>query len=325
MTQILASFFETHLSTSPHAIAVAVSGGADSFALLHMAHKWASDKNILVSALTVDHALRPESRNEVESVARWCNEHNIAHEILTWQTPKPSTGIQEAARNARRELLCDACQRLGIPFLLLGHQADDQAETLFMRMQRGTGLHGLKSIEPVTHDPQTGITILRPLLELRRAELRAYCQTHHLPFIDDPSNEDLAFERVRIRQTLSTLPEMAEGVAKTALRLRRANDTLNQLAQNWVDEFAITLDNGAIWLPERLRGELLPEIFLRVLHLVVNTLKRQRLSVTKLEKLQQALQANDFKAITIAGIWIQVKLHGGNKGFLFQPEPPRRM
>src|SRR5688572_11617571 len=155
-------------------IAVAISGGGDSFALLHMTQAWAEKKKIELVALTVDHQLRKESKVEAQNVAAWCKKNNIAHKTLNWTGPKPKTDLQNKARDARRKLLLDACKKEKIGILLMGHQADDQAETILMRLQRGTGLHGLLGIPAIS--TENNITIIRPLLETRRDELRAYCK-----------------------------------------------------------------------------------------------------------------------------------------------------
>jgi tRNA(Ile)-lysidine synthase len=289
-------------------IAIAISGGADSFALLHMAHKTGAK----IIALTVDHQLRTESAQEAKRIAQWCKQNNIEHRTLKWQGEKPVTAIQVKARNARRRLLCAKCKELGIDTLLLGHQADDQAETMLMRLQRGTGLKGLKAMQPMTRDKATGVAILRPLLNSRRSELREYCIENNLPFIDDPSNDNPVFERVRIRQTLSALPELATGIAKSTKRLRRADEALQQIAHAW-----LAAHQQENWLPALWR-ELPQELQLRVLEQLC-----PRLSLSHLEKLAQAMQANGFSGVTFGDHWIRPKTFRKQPGFLFQKAPPR--
>lgn len=309
------------LSVSPPRIAVAVSGGADSFCLLFLAMEWCRMHGFMLHALTVDHGLRPDSAAEALNVARWCQSRNIPHTLLHWCADKPVAGIQEAARAARRDLLCRTCQNLGIPAMLMGHQADDQAETMLMRLQRGTGLGGLDAMRMHDVDPATGIALVRPLLNSTRAELRACCHENHLPFSDDPSNDDPAFERVQMRQILRRLPVLAQGAALTSIRLQRANDTLDRLGTAWLQEHGHTIPAG-VWLPATWRN-VLPEIQLRVLYHVIMSIRRQRLSVTKLEKLAECMQITDFTGMNIAGCWIRSKVYRKQRGFLFSPEPAR--
>jgi len=310
---------ENLLSPLPTKIAVAVSGGADSFALLHLTHQWAKEKNISVLALTVDHGLRPESADEARIVADWCTQHNIPHQTLHWLGEKPDTAIQATARKMRRNLLCAACIEQDIHHLLLGHQADDQAETLLMRLQRGSGLKGLRVMHPFTRHKATGIAIVRPLLHTTRAALRTYCVEQKLPFIDDPSNDKTEFERVRMRKVLQQIPGIASGVAKSAGRLHRADETLQKLAQSWVDTHLQMPDTHSFWLPQDFTTELLPELKIRVLEMIL-----QSRNLSQIEKLNDQLHDPGFAGANLAGMWVKPKVFNKEKGFLFQPEPRRR-
>jgi tRNA(Ile)-lysidine synthase len=133
----------------------------------------------------------------------------VPHETLPWEGEKPETGIQAAARKARYRLLCQACERMGIEHLITAHNADDQAETVFMRLRRGAGrgLAGMKLRRKIAAGPGELITLHRPLLGVRRTELRAYAEAAGLPFVDDPSNEDEGYERVRVRALLAALEQ----------------------------------------------------------------------------------------------------------------------
>lgn len=201
--------------------AIAVSGGADSFALLHRA--WKAGHPIV--ALTVDHGLREGSPAEAQAVRTWCSERNIPHETLVWQGEKPKTGVQAMAREARYRLLIEACYRLRVEHLLTAHNADDQAETVFMRLRRGAGrgLAGMRPQRMVAAGPGEPITLYRPLLHMRRATLRAYAEGHALPFTDDPSNEDETYERVRVRALLAALEQQdlltVDALCRTAERI----------------------------------------------------------------------------------------------------------
>lgn len=181
-------------------LAVAVSGGSDSLALALLAKAWASDRDGAVTALIVDHGLRSESASEARKVAGWLRARGIPSRILAWSGPKPVSGIQEAARAARYRLLGDWCRRHGVLHLLVAHQREDQAETVWMRAERGSGITGLAGMASVVE--MQGYRLLRPLLGQDRAALRAMLKEQGQPWIDDPSNADPRFERARLRAAL---------------------------------------------------------------------------------------------------------------------------
>ncbi|MEK9901092.1 MAG: tRNA lysidine(34) synthetase TilS, partial [Rhodospirillaceae bacterium] len=184
------------------AIAVAVSGGRDSMALALLAAQWAAAQGGTVSAVTVDHRLRPESGDEARQVAGWLERHGIAHETMIWHdSPGPGgagMGASEAAaRNARYALLEEYCGAHGILHLLVGHHRDDQVETQALRRARGSGIvgrAGMPAVRELTHT-----RILRPLLGLPRARLTATLAARGQGWIDDPSNRDTRFARARLR------------------------------------------------------------------------------------------------------------------------------
>lgn len=308
---------------------IAVSGGADSMALVHLAKLYADRNKIKITAFTVDHGLRTASATEAAAVAAWCKQHNIPHHILTWQGDKPTTGLQDAARNARRKLLCEACVEHECDALLLGHQADDQAETLLMRLQRGTGLRGLLGIRDESHDDATDTIILRPLLTMRRADLRDYCVKNDLPFHDDPSNDDTQFERVRIRKALEALPELANGIAQTVARLSDIDETLDLLATEWLEENIEPIDEQTIWLPQEFLEDLYPPLQLRVLEgalleVLPEDASLHDIPLDGLERLRDAMEDKKFGGQTLADAQIKPHKADGVTGFLFTRAPKRR-
>jgi tRNA(Ile)-lysidine synthase len=183
----------------PH-VAIAVSGGSDSMALTLLAHEWASVCGGRITALTVDHGLRREAAAEAAQVAAWCAARGIAHVVLTRSGAAPATGIQAFARTARYALLEDWCRDHGVLHLLIAHQREDQAETVALRAARGSGVDGLAGMASVVE--RDAIRVLRPLLGVRRATLRAYLDGRGQGWIEDPSNRNPAFARVRIRAAL---------------------------------------------------------------------------------------------------------------------------
>ena len=220
------------------AAGLAVSGGPDSTALMHLYARW-RDKAPAPRAivLTIDHGLRPESQTEAASVADAARRLSFPCEILRWQGPKPATGIQEAARDARRRLLAEAAVTHGLDAILTAHTEDDQAETLLMRLARGSGLDGLAGI-PERSDFD-GVAFVRPLLGLAKARLVASLDASGIAYVSDPSNRDDRFERARLRRAASVLRELgltSESLALSARRLGRARRALEELTDRFARE-----------------------------------------------------------------------------------------
>jgi tRNA(Ile)-lysidine synthase len=214
--------------TSPM-LAVAVSGGRDSLALVLLSQGWAMERGGRVVGLIVDHGLRPESAAEAVATQAVLARLGIEGAILTWSGAKPRTGLQEAARTARYRLLREECRRRGILHLLLGHHADDQAETVAMRLARRSGPDGLAGMAALVDQPE--VRLLRPLLGVSRARLTATLIAHGVQWLDDPSNLDPRFERVRLRAGgCPTLPDPGGGVARSVRDCELARAAVDMLA-----------------------------------------------------------------------------------------------
>lgn len=212
-------------------VGVAVSGGPDSVALLLLA---AAARPGDVEAATVDHALRPEARDEAKWVAELCNEVGVRHTILTarW-TERPETAIQERARHQRYMLLGYWAEEGGLGAIATGHHADDQAETVLMRLARGSGVRGLAGMRARSATPGSHVRLVRPLLAWRRAELEKVCAHAGVTPLADPSNEDDRFERVRVRRALAAdgwLDPIA--IARSAANLADADAALDWAVKN---------------------------------------------------------------------------------------------
>jgi len=239
---------------SPH-LAVAVSGGRDSLALALLANDWVRARDGSLAALIVDHRLRAESQDEARHVAALLRRRGIDTEILTWSDAKPQTGLSEAARLARYDLLQDRCRALGILHLLLGHQADDQAETVLLRLADASGPEGLAGMAAIVE--RADMRLLRPLLGIGRDRLAATVLMHGLAWIDDPSNGNDAYARVVARQALQVDTRGAlNEIADRSACLRRALD--GRLATLAVDLVSVDL-RGFAWL-DRAGFAALPEI-----------------------------------------------------------------
>lgn len=190
-------------------IALGYSGGGDSHALLCITANWARRRGVVLHALIVDHALRPESLVEARQAAQAAQRLGAQPSLLSWGGDKPATGLQAAARQARHVLLAQACRAASIEHLLLAHTLDDQAETVWMRLQAGGGWRACAGMAVRAGSPVwpqgRGIEVLRPLLDVRRAELRTFLDAAGERWIDDPSNHDTGYTRIRIRQRLGDL------------------------------------------------------------------------------------------------------------------------
>jgi len=187
------------LAEAPPSLFLAgVSGGADSMALCLLLDRWCRAAGHRFRALIVDHGLRAEAAAEAARVSGWLRARGIASEILRWSGQKPAAGLQAAARAARFSLLTDRARELGAGGLFLAHHLEDQAETMVMRLGRDSGPDGLAGIR--MRQMHAGVLVYRPLLGLPPERLRAHCVAGAQAWIEDPSNRDRRFERVRVRQ-----------------------------------------------------------------------------------------------------------------------------
>ncbi len=195
-------------------LGVAVSGGADSMALAILAAEWAAGRGGGIEAFIVDHGLRDGSAAEAAATARRLAGLGIAVRILAWEGAKSRAGIQAAAREARYRLLLQACRAAGILHLLLAHHADDQAETVALRAERGSGRRGLAGM-PAIREVE-GLRLLRPLLDIAKARLTATLRQRGIDWIEDPSNRDPRFARARLRGTPLPAPPAGLGRDRAA-------------------------------------------------------------------------------------------------------------
>lgn len=212
----------------PARVGVALSGGGDSTALLALAAGWAAAAGVALAAATVDHGLRPGARAEAAAAGEMARGLGVAHDILAWQGWTGRGNLQDAARRARRALLADWARARGIDAVLLGHTADDQAETVLMRLARGSGVDGLSGMAALSR--ADGITWARPLLGTRRAWLRDWLRAGAMVWAEDPSNADPRFSRVRARAALGGLADLGidvAGLCATADRMRVARAALD--------------------------------------------------------------------------------------------------
>jgi tRNA(Ile)-lysidine synthase len=215
------------------ALVLAVSGGPDSVALMWLAARWRRSlaRGPRLVAVTVDHGLRAGSAREANDVKRLARSLDLAHQTLRWTGAKPKTGLPAAARAARYRLLARAARDHGATHILTAHTRDDQAETLLMRMLRGSGIAGLAAM--VRQSPREGVMLARPLLNISKSQLVATLNKAKIGFADDPTNRDVHFTRPRLRALMPALAAEggdARNLARLASRLARANAAVEVLA-----------------------------------------------------------------------------------------------
>jgi tRNA(Ile)-lysidine synthase len=217
--------------TAP-ALVLAVSGGPDSIAMMWLAARW---RRVLkhgprLIAVTIDHGLRPEAAREARDVKHLAKTLELPHRTLRWSGAKPKTGLPAAARDARYRLLAKAARAAGATHVLTAHTQDDQAETLLMRMSRGSGIAGLAAM--ARQSRRDGVVLARPLLQVPKARLLATLKQAGIGFADDPTNRDTNFARPRLRAMMPALAAEgfdARNLARLAARFARANAALELL------------------------------------------------------------------------------------------------
>ena len=214
------------------AIVLAVSGGPDSIALMWLAARWRSTlaRGPRLIAVTVDHGLRAEAASEARDVKRLARTLDLTHRTMRWTGDKPKTGLPAAARTARYRLLAQAARASGATHILTAHTRDDQAETLLMRLLRGSGISGLAAM--ARESERDGVLLARPFLHVSKSQLVATLKKAKIGFADDPTNRDTSFTRPRLRAIMPVLA--AEGgdtrnLARLASRLARANQAVEVL------------------------------------------------------------------------------------------------
>ena len=214
--------------TLPTSVGVAVSGGGDSVALLYLLKECLTERGVRLAAATVDHGLRDEAAQEADFVAELCKSLGITHTTLKWEGKSSKGNLMDQARRARYRLLSEWAKSQEIKALALGHTADDQAETFIMRLGRASGVSGLAAM-PVTRT-LNGVTLIRPILQISRRDLRTYLDGHRIAWIEDPTNEDESFERVRVRKAMQALEPLGLTVpvlSRVAGHMNRAKEALD--------------------------------------------------------------------------------------------------
>lgn len=267
LTQQVADAF---LPSPPDKIGVAVSGGGDSMALLHLMHGLCTLHGTKLRAVTINHGLRAEAAQEADHVGQACAKLGVLHDTLLWDDWDGRGNLQSVARTARYERMAAWAESHGLNTIALGHTADDQAETVLMRLARRSGVNGLSGIPE--RALREGVTWVRPLLRATREELRTYLRLQNISWIEDPSNEDLTFDRIKARKALGLLGELGIDVAGLSVVAEQMTEA--RIALDWQTFLAAKeiaqVDAGAVILDERKLRLLPDEIQRRLLVRAVN-------------------------------------------------------
>ncbi|HET8750069.1 MAG TPA: tRNA lysidine(34) synthetase TilS [Sphingomicrobium sp.] len=296
-------------------IGIAVSGGPDSLALLLLA---AEVRPSAIEAATVDHALRPESRDEAETVARICERIGVPHAILMADWPeKPESALQERARAMRYRLLGAWARERGLAALATAHHLDDQAETLLMRLARGAGVRGLAGMRAASRTPDQSVPLIRPLLDWSHAELETVCAAAGVSPFRDPSNEDEQFERVRVRRLLAATDWLdAKAVAASAANLADADEALDWVVTREWNRAAAIAGETITYRP----ADAPPEIRRRIASRAILTLATEGEGDLRGRELDQLLGTlAEGRTGTLRGV-----LCSGGEEWRFAKAPPRR-
>lgn len=317
------------------ALVLAVSGGPDSVALMWLAARWrkALKKGPRLVAVTVDHGLRKEAAREARDVRQLAAALEIEHRTLRWRGDKPKTGLPSAARDARYRLLARAAKSCGASHILTAHTRDDQAETVVMRLSRGSGIAGLAAM--ARQSDRDGVVLARPFLDVPKARLVATLEKAGIAFADDPTNHDLRFTRPRLRALMPVLAAEgadARGLVRLAARLARANEALDVMTDG-AERYLASIGGDAPMTGFDLAAfaALSAEIRVRLLMRTINRVGHEGpAELGKVEALLEAIdQAVSGNRQAAGGARLKQTLAGAvislAKGRIqFAPAPPRK-
>ena len=305
--QIIADFLERH-HIKDTTFAVGVSGGADSLALVLMFKREFPQYKIV--ALTVDHGLRPSSRDEAMYVANVMQRFNIEHHILTWEGEKPASGIEEQARIARYNLLCRWCQEHHISYLAIAHHLYDQAETFLMRLERGSGLYGLCAMSEISE--RDGVKLIRPFLNTAPEILKTFLNEQKIKWVEDESNQCLDFLRVKMRHFLPIL-EKETGITPARIGqavadLQKTKDFIEGVVKQTIDNHVHQWGKSGFSVDYALYLGWHRELKFRVLSKLICKLNQTAYipEAEKLEELLNCLDNKNYESRTLGGCYIHI-------------------
>lgn len=291
-------------------IAVGCSGGPDSMALTALLSAWSvAHDGPHIHVLIVNHGLRPEACAEAEQVQNNLSSYpKITSVILDYKGEKPEARIQETARTIRYDLMNAYCRENNITYLCLAHHQDDQAETVLFRLAKGSGLDGLsgmKSVQPLSDS----LILIRPVLDTPKAALHGYCTAHNIPYVEDPSNKNKNFARVRLRGAYDVLANeglTTKRLAVTAKRLARAQDALDHISAKAFESVCTSDKNQVYTLCLKTLNTYPAEISLRVLITAIKRLRPDAPYNPRMEKIEilfeDLIHGETFRTRTLGGL-----------------------
>lgn len=279
-------------------------------ALTYLLHNWAqiNRPDLQIHALTVDHRLRDEAAEEAAFVAKTMKLWGIEHKILVWDyVEAPQARLQESARDARYDLMEQYCLQKNIDYLFIAHHGNDQAETVLFRLAKGSGIDGLSGMQPIHN--RGHVQLCRPLLSFTKKDLLDLCAIESIPYIEDPSNQNNKFARIRLRQSFEIME--AEGLSikrllKMAHRMARATEALEIIAKKCSNDTILEKDTVQTVLNYSLLSSYPDEIAIRVINNLIIFMNPKRgygVRTERIENLVLDILGNDtFKPRTLGGI-----------------------
>lgn len=287
-------------------LGIAVSGGPDSMAACLIANNWAKQHNKKLVAITVDHQLRKESEQEAIQVKNWLSTYQIEHVILRWEHGEVISKLQEQARIARYDLIEKYCLENKIDALCTGHHLNDQFETFLMRLSKGSGPEGLVAIK--NHTKWNTLLILRPFLKIKSTDLKNYLKEINQDYIEDISNNNIAFERVRWRKQISNFSDFnLDNFSKTIDRLDLLNSFIEETLEDAYFDIVQHNANGSIIIEISKLLQLHKIIAIKLLKNVLQGISKQRYSTAHqgVKHLLDLLEQGKFKGLSAGGCIIE--------------------
>ena len=290
--------------------AVAISGGPDSLALAYFCKCISIIYHTKIEYYLVDHKLRKESTREAKKILKILKNFKINCKVLTWKGRKPKSNIQSIARNKRYLLLTNECKKYKIPFLLLGHHIDDLYENFILRILRGSGLKGLISMDKISESNFNNIKLIRPLIDIKKTELKKISKIVFNFFVEDPSNTNENFKRIRIRKLINTLEN--EGLDKNKLKLtiknlKASNSAIKFYTKKNIDKNSIFFKEKNTFFLNKIFFTQPNEIIFRSLGEIIKKIsKKYYLPRGKsISAIVSNIKSKKFKKTTLGGCVIQ--------------------
>ena len=293
-------------------IAIAVSGGLDSMVLMNLAKISKKIKSKNIHIIVIDHNLRKGSKEEALFVKEEASKLGLRSVILTWKGKKPSSKIQETARKERYNLLFDYCKENQISDLFIGHHLDDQIENFIFRMFRGSGIVGLTSFS--NFSKRDGINLIRPLIEIPKSDLLLFAKKQKIKWVEDPSNLNLNFDRIKIRSTLQNFYDSGfdkKLFLKSINKLKSVNEDIDFFAESYVSKYIEIHENIFVSIRKEFFIKTPNEIQMRIIKNCIRLFAPNNLYSPKDAKINNLLKwmknNSNIKAKTLGGTLFRKK------------------